>query len=116
MKTIVNVGLSRNDGGPDNGVLHVVATLNSYHFVITAADIHEVMVGDSDLDTIRTLVASVVYRGFAIERDSLHVCDALGIDYIAFATIDDFGKVVTGDEFGSEIGSFDPDNFVFLQA
>lgn len=116
MKTIVNVGLSRNDGLPDNGVLHVVATLNSYHFVITAADLHEVMIGSDGLDTIRTLVAAVVYRGFSIERDSNHVCDALGIDYIAFATVDDFGKVVSGDEFGSDIGTFDPDNFVFLQA
>lgn len=112
MKTIVNIGLARNDGAPDNGILHVVVKLNQLGFLLRAGEIFEVTHANG---TERTLVAEVDYTHNAAYLPSAiyHLSEQLAQDCIAVGYVVD-GKVIGGDLFGpktAEWGTFDPQYF-----
>ncbi|QYD70119.1 hypothetical protein KZJ38_07365 [Paraburkholderia edwinii] len=117
MKTILNIGLARNDGEPDNGILHVVAKINQYGFIIRAGEIHEVTHAHG---TERTLIAEVKYtRNEAYLPTAVyHLSQDLAQDCIAIANQSDNG-VISGAIYGpkaAEWGEFDPRFFVGLSS
>ncbi|NUX98752.1 hypothetical protein [Paraburkholderia youngii] len=109
MQFHLNIGLARNDGKPDNTVLHTVAALNRYGFVLVTGDIQQSA-------TEQTLCAAVRYHG----KSGLHATlTALALelaqDCIAQAEIDWLGKI-TGQLVGpnaSKWGEFDSECFLF---
>lgn len=113
MNTILNIGLARNDGKPDNGVLHVVASLNEYGFKLVAGEVFEVTHANG---TKQTLIAEVAYQHHAqylpaaINALSLELAQ----DYIAVGYVID-GKLQGGDLYGpksAEWGPFNSEYFV----
>ncbi|KVE35707.1 hypothetical protein [Burkholderia sp. BDU5] len=113
MNTILNIGLARNDGKPDNGVLHVVASLNEYGFKFVAGEVFEVTHGNG---TAQTLIAEVEYQHHAqyIPQAIAALSDELAQDCIAVGYVID-GKVQGGDLYGpksAEWGPFNPEYFV----
>ena len=118
MKTILNIGLARNDGAPDNGVLHVVVKLNQFGFRLKAGEVHEVT---HALGTERTLVVEVHPRNDTrTTRASVYRLSVeLAQDCIAVGYVDDQGNVIDGELVGPNAvdwGTFDPDYFVKLSA
>ena len=79
MKLILNVGLARNDGRPDNGLLRTVAVLNQCGFLIEHADVQM-------SETEQTLVAEVrVIRPATVDFDLYTAASRLAQDCIAAA-------------------------------
>ncbi|KVD50577.1 hypothetical protein [Burkholderia ubonensis] len=109
MQFHLNIGLARNDGKPDNTILHTVAVMNRFGFLLVAGDIQQSA-------TEQTLCAAVRYTG---KRDVTHALHALAKelaqDCIAQATIDWLGKI-TGLLVGPDAakwGAFDSKYFLF---
>lgn len=114
MKTILNIGLARNDGAPDNGVLRVVASLNEYGFKIVSGEVHEVT---HEKGVERTLVVAVAYQHHeqyipaALNSLSRHLAQ----DCIAIGYVDDNDSIRGGDLYGplaAEWAPFNPAYFV----
>lgn len=116
VKTILNIGLARNDGAPDNGVLHVVVKLNQFGFRLKAGEVHEVT---HALGTERTLVVEVYPRdGIATRAAVYRLSLELAQDCIAVGFVQD-GTVTSGELIGpkaADWGEFDPAYFVNLSA
>lgn len=114
IRTILNIGLARNDGKPDNGILHVVAKLNDYGFKLVAGEVFEVMHGKG---TEQTLIAEVEYQHHAQYHIgvAVHVLSLkLAQDCIAVGYVSD-GSVLGGNLYGPkahEWGQFNPEYFV----
>ncbi|CDK30080.1 hypothetical protein AMP1_8 [Burkholderia phage AMP1] len=112
MNTILNIGLARNDGKPDNGVLHVVASLNEYGFKLVAGEVFEVTHAHG---VEQTLIAEVEYQHNAIYLPAAvkALADELAQDCIAVGYLQD-GTLQGGDLYGSkaaEWGPFNPQYF-----
>ncbi|AOJ69200.1 MULTISPECIES: hypothetical protein [Burkholderia] len=108
MQFHLNIGLARNDGRPDNTILHTVATLNRFGFLIVTADIQQSA-------TEQTLCAAVKYTGRAPTAATHALAAELAQDCIAKAEIDWTGKI-TGQLVGPqrcEVGAFDSKFFLF---
>ncbi|MBR8006559.1 hypothetical protein [Burkholderia vietnamiensis] len=109
MKLILNVGLARNDGKPDNGVLRTVAVLNRCGFMLVHGEVQQ-------STTEATLVAEVRYTGMPgmHEHDLYGVCRALAQDCAAMAFVG-FDGIVYGALHGPQAdkwGAFDPQYFI----
>lgn len=109
MQFHLNIGLARNDGKPDNTILHTVATMNRFGLLLVAGDIQQSA-------TEQTLCAAVRYTGKQIVTPLLHaLAKELGQDCIAQASIDWLGKI-TGSLVGPNAekwGAFDSKYFLF---
>jgi hypothetical protein len=112
MKLTLNVGLARNDGRADNGILRTVAVLNQCGFMIDAANVQL-------SDTEHTLVAVVrVLRPETLPFDLYTVAARLAQDCIAAAQRDSNGNLLGGlhgPEFG-KWGEFNPEFFLTLNS
>lgn len=113
MDTILNIGLARNDGAPDNGVLRVVASLNDYGFKLLGGEVHEVTHAKG---VERTLIAHVEYQHHTqyLPAAINALSNLLAQDCIAVGYVED-GKLRGGDLFGplaAEWAPFNPDFFV----
>jgi hypothetical protein len=111
-ETILNIGLARNDGAPDNGVLHVVAALNDYGFTLIHGEVHEVTHG---LGVEQTLIAEVKYaHGSPLLPNAVHHLSVeLAQDCIAIAHVNEDG-VVLGGLFGPKADEWGPFNTEFF--
>jgi hypothetical protein len=111
MKLHLNIGLARNDGKADNGLLRTVAVLNQCGFLIYAADVQQ-------SSTEQTLCATVQHvKNYCYLKFDLHnVASRLGQDCIASLEISVTGRLVNGALHGPESakwGRFDPQYFLF---
>ena len=114
MKLLLNVGLARNDGRPDNTILRTVVVLNQCGFLIRQASIQQ-------SDTEPTLVAEVrTERSPESAEFGLWSCAVvLGQDCIAAAQPVFDGGALVGSLHGpgaAKWGAFNPDLFLTLDA
>lgn len=111
MNTILNIGLARNDGAPDNGVLRVVASLNEYGFKILGGEVHEVTHGKG---VERTLIVPVKYKFnnlVSLAQSITALSNLLAQDFITVGrAIGD--TLFGGDNYGPHAVPFDPSFFV----
>jgi hypothetical protein len=113
MKLHLNIGLARNDGRPDNGLLRCIAVLNQSGFLLHRADVQA-------SDTEPTLCASVHYaKAKHFLKYDLHTVSCrLAQDCIVAVEIDQVGKL-HGELHGPECAKwapFDQSFFLFPQA
>jgi hypothetical protein len=111
MKLHLNIGLARNDGKANNGLLRTVAVLNQCGFLIYAADVQQSA-------TEQTLVATVQHVKDAcyLKYDLHNVASRLAQDCIAALEVSPTGRLVNGELHGPECakwGKFDPQYFLF---